>query len=256
MAAVPGVYFLDKIGARRAVGQGDLAQGVRLIVPQQLPVPPDSERDAGHGFMALPVVLEDFQARQSIILDGVLHAVPGDDGGGIGLGIPFPALRGGQLNNLISSGFQLREGIGTAGGRLAGVDGAALDVLDLDPGPGQAGAGCRIHLDHTQIAVGFIFKIHFGHLTIADGDLLDRLLAQQMVLRGHPLIDGVITHLGEGDGDGSGLWRGVDADGVAVRAHHLEGGAGEGDSSARLILGDLQGGVLRIGIGFIRLRRV
>ena len=90
MAAVPGVHLLHPVGAGLAVRQGDLAQGVRLVVPQQFPVPPDSERDAGHGFMALPVVLDDLQAGQGLILQGVGDALPGDDGGGVGLGIPLP----------------------------------------------------------------------------------------------------------------------------------------------------------------------
>ena len=115
-------------------------------------------------------------------------------------------------------------------------------MLDLNPCPGQAGPGGSVDLLDTQVAVGFIFKVHLGGFPVLHGDLFDRLLVQQMILRGYPLIDGVIAHFCERDGDGTGLRRGVDADGVPVRAHHLEGGTGEGDSSARLILGDLEGG--------------
>ena len=246
MAAVPSVHLLHPVGARLAVRQGDLTQGVCLVVPQQFPVPPDSERDAGHGFMTLPVILDDLQAGQSLILDGVLHAVSGDNGGGIGLRIPLPALRGGQLQNFICPWLEFREGVGAAGVGGAGVDGAALDVLDLHLGPGQAGAGGSVDLLNPEVAVGLILKGHLGGFPVLHGDLLDRLLVQQVILRGHTLIDGVVAHLHQGDGDGTGLRRGVDADGVPVRAHHLKGGPREGHGGTRLILGDLEGGLLRI----------
>ena len=129
-------------------------------------------------------------------------------------------------------------------------------MLDLNPCPGQAGPGGLVNLLNPQIAIGFVFKGDFGHLTILHSDLLDRLLVQQMILRGYPLIDGVIAHLGERDSDGTGFRRGVDADGVSVRAHHLEGSAGEGDSSARLILGDLEGGFAGRGRRLVRVIRL
>ena len=256
MAAVPGVHLLHPVGARLAVRQGDLAQGVRLIVPQQLPVPPDSERDAGHGFMALPVVLDDFQAGQGLVLQRVGDALPGDDGGGIGLRVTLPPLRGGQLQNLICPRLQLREGVGAAGVGGAGIGGAGLDVLDLHLGPGQAGAGGPVNFFDPEVAVGLVFKVHLGYFAVADGDLLDRLLVQQVILRGYPFVDGVIAHLSEGDGDGTGLRGGVDADGVAVRAHHLEGGPGQGDCGARLVLGDFEGGFAGRGCGLVRVIRL
>ena len=106
--------------------------------------------------MAQTVVFDDLQAGQGLVLQGVGDALPGDDGGGVGLGIPLPPLRGGQLNNLISSGFQLCEGVGTAGVGGAGVDGAALDVLDLYLGPGQTGAGGSVNLLDAEVAIGLI----------------------------------------------------------------------------------------------------
>ena len=68
MAAVPRVHLLHPVGARLAVRQEDLTQLIGLKVPQQRPVPPDAERDAGHYLVALPVVLDDLQPRQGIVL--------------------------------------------------------------------------------------------------------------------------------------------------------------------------------------------
>ena len=184
VAAVPSVYLLDKIGARRAVGQSDLAQGVRLVIPQQFPVPPDSERDAGHGFMALPVILNDLQAGQGLILDGVLHTVPSDDGGGIGLGVSLPALRGGELHDFVCPRLQLREGIGAAGVGGAGVGRAALNMFDLDAGPVQLIAGVRVYLDHPQLTIGLVPECDLGRLTVADSHLLGVLLREQVIPAG------------------------------------------------------------------------
>ena len=242
MSTVPSVHLLDAVGARPAVREQNFSQSVCLIVPQQLPIPPDAEGDAGHSLMAQAVVLDDLQAGQGLVLQGIGDAVPCHHSGGIGLGIPLPTLWGGQFPDFVCPRLQLREGIGTSGAGDAGIGGAALNVLDLYLGPGQAGPGGPVDLLDTQVAVGFIFKVHLGGFPVLHGDLFDRLLVQQMILRGYPLIDGVIAHFCERDGDGTGLRRGVDADGVPVRAHHLEGGTGEGDSSARLILGDLEGG--------------
>ena len=242
MSTVPSVHLLDAVGARPAVREQDFSQSVCLIVPQQLPIPPNTEGDAGHGLMALSVVLDNLQAGQGLVLQGVGDAVSCHHSGGIGLGIPLPPLWSGQFPDFVCPRLQLREGIGTAGAGGTGIGRAALNVLDLNPCPGQAGPGGSVDLLDTQVAVGFIFKVHLGGVPVLHGDLFDRLLVQQMILRGYPLIDGVIAHFCERDGDGTGLRRGVDADGVPVRAHHLEGGTGEGDSSARLILGDLEGG--------------
>ena len=76
MSTVPSVHLLDAVGARHAVGEQDFSQGVRLIVPQQFPIPPDTEGDAGHGLMALSVVLDNLQAGQGLVLQGVGDAVP------------------------------------------------------------------------------------------------------------------------------------------------------------------------------------
>ena len=256
MSTVPSVHLLDAVGARPAVREQDFSQSVCLIVPQQLPIPPNTEGDAGHGLMALSVVLDNLQAGQGLVLQGVGDAVPCHHSGGIGLGIPLPPLRGGQFPDFVCPRLQLREGIGTAGAGGTGIGRAALNVLDLNPCPGQAGPGGSVDLLDTQVAVGFIFKVHLGGFPVLHGDLFDRLLVQQMILRGYPLIDGVIAHFCERDGDGTGLRRGVDADGVPVRAHHLEGGTGEGDSSARLILGDLEGGFAGRGRRLVRVIRL
>ena len=256
MSTVPSVHLLDAVGARPAVREQDFSQGVRLIVPQQFPIPPDTEGDAGHGLMALSVVLDNLQAGQGLVLQGVGDAVPCHHSGGIGLGIPLPPLRGGQFSDFVCPRLQLREGIGTAGAGGTGIGGAALNMLDLNPCPGQAGPGGPVNLLNPQIAVRFVFKGDFGHLAILHSDLFDRLLVHQMILRGHPFVDGIVAHFHQGDGDGTGLRRGVDADGVSVRAHHLEGSAGEGDSSARLILGDLEGGFAGRGRRLVRVIRL
>ena len=256
MSTVSGVHLLDTVGARPAVRQQDFSQGVRLIVPQQLPIPPDTEGNAGHGLMAQVVVLDNLQAGQSLVLQAVGDAVPCHHSGGVGLRVTLPPLRGGQFPDFVCPRLQLCEGIGTAGAGGTGIGRAALNVLDLNPCPGQAGPGGPVNLLNPQIAVRFVFKGDFGHLAILHSDLFDRLLVQQMILRGHPLIDGVIAHFCERDGDGTGLRRGVDADGVPIRAHHLEGGAGEGDSGARLILGDLEGGFAGRGCRLVRVIRL
>ena len=183
MFTVPSVHLLDAVGARPAVREQDFSQGIRLIVPQQLPIPPDTEGDAGHGLMAQAVVLDNLQAGQGIVLQGVGDAVPYHHSGGIGLGIPLPPLRGGQLQNLICPRLQLCEGIGTAGVGGTGIGGAALDVLDLYFGSRQAGPGGSVDLFNSEIAVGFIFKVHLGGFPVLHGDLFDRLLIQQVVLR-------------------------------------------------------------------------
>ena len=183
MSTVPSVHLLDAVGARPAVREQDFSQGVRLIVPQQFPIPPDTEGDAGHSLMAQAVVLDNLQAGQGLVLQGVGDAVPCHHSGGIGLGIPLPPLRGGQLQNLICPRLQLCEGIGTAGVGGTGIGGAALDVLDLYFGSRQAGPGGSVDLFNSEIAVGFIFKVHLGGFPVLHGDLFDRLLIQQVVLR-------------------------------------------------------------------------
>ena len=252
MAAVPGVHLLDTVGARPAVRQQDFSQGVRLIVPQQLPIPPDAEGNAGHSLMAQAVVLDDLQAGQGLVLQGIGDAVPCHHSGGIGLGIPLPTLWGGQFPDFVCPRLQLREGIGTSGAGDAGIGRATLNVLDLNPRPGQAGSGGPVNLLNAQVAVWFVFKGDFGHLAILHSDLLDRLLIQQVVLRGHSFIDGVIAHLSEGDGYGTGLRRGIDADSVSVRAHHLEGRPSQGDGGTGLVLGDFEGSLTGRGRGLVR----
>ena len=183
MSTVPSVHLLDAVGARPAVREQNFSQSVCLIVPQQLPIPPDAEGDAGHSLMAQAVVLDDLQAGQGLVLQGIGDAVPCHHSGGIGLGIPLPPLRGGQLQNLICPRLQLCEGIGTAGVGGTGIGGAALDVLDLYFGSRQAGPGGSVDLFNSEIAVGFIFKVHLGGFPVLHGDLFDRLLIQQVVLR-------------------------------------------------------------------------
>ena len=243
MAAVPGVHLLHPVGARLAVRQGDLAQGVRLIVPQQLPVPPDSERDAGHGFMALPVILNDFQAGQGLILDGVLHTVPGDNGGGIGLGITLPALRGGKLHDFVCPRLQLRECIGAAGVGGAGIGRAALNMFDLDAGPVQLIAGVRVYLDHPQLTIGLVPECDLGRLTVADGHLLGVLLREQVIPAGDFLRHGIEAAEGQGDQDFTLGVGGERADGLPVRAGHGEDGALQGDFRSRLQFDNFQSGI-------------
>ena len=183
MSTVPSVHLLDAVGARHAVGEQDFSQGVRLIVPQQFPIPPDTEGDAGHGLMALSVVLDNLQAGQGLVLQGVGDAVSCHHSGGIGLGIPLPPLWSGQFPDFVCPRLQLREGIGTAGAGGTGIGRAALDVLDLYFGSRQAGPGGSVDLFNSEIAVGFIFKVHLGGFPVLHGDLFDRLLIQQVVLR-------------------------------------------------------------------------
>ena len=183
MSTVPSVHLLDAVGARPAVREQDFSQGVRLIVPQQFPIPPDTEGDAGHSLMAQAVVLDNLQAGQGLVLQGVGDAVPCHHSGGIGLGIPLPTLWGGQFPDFVCPRLQLREGIGTAGAGGTGIGGAALDVLDLYFGSRQAGPGGSVDLFNSEIAVGFIFKVHLGGFPVLHGDLFDRLLIQQVVLR-------------------------------------------------------------------------
>ena len=82
MSTVSGVHLLDTVGARPAVRQQDFSQGVRLIVSQQLPIPPDAEGNAGHGLMAQVVVLDNLQAGQGLVLQAVGDAVPCYHSGG------------------------------------------------------------------------------------------------------------------------------------------------------------------------------
>ena len=137
MSTVPSVHLLDAVGARPAVREQDFSQSVCLIVPQQLPIPPNTEGDAGHGLMALSVVLDNLQAGQGLVLQGVGDAVSCHHSGGIGLGIPLPPLWSGQFPDFVCPRLQLREGIGTAGAGGTGIGRAALNVLDLNPCPGQ-----------------------------------------------------------------------------------------------------------------------
>ena len=183
MSTVPSVHLLDAVGARPAVREQDFSQSVCLIVPQQLPIPPDTEGDAGHGLMAQAVVLDNLQAGQGLVLQGVGDAVPCHHSGGIGLGIPLPPLRGGQFPDFVCPRLQLREGIRTAGSGGSGIGGSAFDVLDLYFGSRQAGPGGSVDLFNSEIAVGFIFKVHLGGFPVLHGDLFDRLLIQQVVLR-------------------------------------------------------------------------
>ena len=183
MSTVPSVHLLDAVGARPAVREQDFSQSVCLIVPQQLPIPPDTEGDAGHGLMAQAVVLDNLQAGQGLVLQGVGDTVPCHHSGGIGLGIPLPPLRGGQFPDFVCPRLQLREGIRTAGSGGSGIGGSAFDVLDLYFGSRQAGPGGSVDLFNSEIAVGFIFKVHLGGFPVLHGDLFDRLLIQQVVLR-------------------------------------------------------------------------
>ena len=137
MSTVSGVHLLDTVGARPAVRQQDFSQGVRLIVPQQLPIPPDAEGNAGHGLMAQVVVLDNLQAGQGLVLQAVGDAVPCYHSGGIGVGITLPTLWGGQFPDFVCPRLQLREGIGTTGAGGSGIGRATLNVLDLNPRPGR-----------------------------------------------------------------------------------------------------------------------
>ena len=56
-------------------------------------------------------------------------------------------------------------------------------MLDLYFGSRQAGPGGSVDLFNSEIAVGFIFKVHLGGFPVLHGDLFDRLLIQQVVLR-------------------------------------------------------------------------
>ena len=188
--------------------------------------------------MALPVILNDFQAGQGLILDGVLHTVPGDDGGGIGLGVALPALRGGELHDFVCPRLQLRKSIGAAGVGGAGVGGAALNMFDLDAGPVQFIAGVRVHLDHPQVAVGLVPECDLGCLAVANRHLLGVLLREQVIPAGDFLGHGIEAAEGQGDQDFPLGVGGERADGLTVRAGHGEDGALQGNFRPRLQLND------------------
>ena len=161
------------------------------------------------------------------------------------LRVSLPPLGRGQLLDFIGPRLQICKRIRAACSGHAGIGGSAFDVLDLYFGSRQAGPGGTVDLFNPEVAVGFIFKVHLGGFSIFYGDLLDRLLIQQVILWGHSFIDGVIAHLSEGDGDGTGLRRGIDADSVPVRTHHLEGRPSQGHGGTGLVLGDFEGSLLR-----------
>ena len=64
---VIALEFLYPESAGLTVGEQDFAQLVRLIVPQQFPVPPDAEPHMGQHLHGLPVILGDPQAGQGLI---------------------------------------------------------------------------------------------------------------------------------------------------------------------------------------------
>ena len=129
---------------------------------------------------------------------------------------------------------------------------AALDVLDLDGHALQALAGVAVLL-HPQRAVRVVIEGHGGLLVLHHGDVLGGVLADQVELRGRPLIHGIVPRFRVGDDDGAALVGGEAADGVPVGADHFKNSPGQRGLGARLQFDDAQGtgagggGVRRIG---------
>ena len=248
MPTVSGVHLLNEVGARLTIDEEDFTQGIRLVVAQELSIPPDTEGDTGHGLMAQAVVFDDSQAGQGLIFQSIGNTFPSHHSSGVDLRITLPPLRSGQFLDFVGPRLQLRKRIRAACSGYAGIGGSAFDVLNLYLGSSQAGPGGTVDLFNSKISVGFIFKGNLGHLAILHRDLLNRFPIQQVIRRGHPLVDGIVAHLSQWDGNGPRFRGGVDTDGIAVWTHHLKGGSSKGDGGTGLILGNLERSLFRVRV--------
>ena len=254
---IVGGHLLDQVGAGVQIHQQDLAQLSGGEVPQQLTVPPDSEGHAGHGLLGDPVILLDPQAGQLLVGEGHGGGLPGHHGDCLdSLRVRDPALDAGDLPDLIGPRQEAGELDSAAGLRGAAVGPAALDMLDLYLHTGKALTGVAEFL-HPEVPVGLVLEGDGGRLTLPDRHVLRVVLAEQVVLWGNPLINGVIARNGLRDLDLAVGVGGEAPDGVAVRPHDLKDSAAEGDLRSGLQLNDPQpagGGFLR-GAGLLGLFR-
>ena len=116
-------------------------------------------------------------------------------------------------------------------------------MLNGDHGPLQFLPGVGPLLD-SQRTVGIIKKRHLGYFIVDHGDVLSRLLADDIMRRGIPFNHGIIADFAEGDLNAAVPIRHKDADGVAVRADDLETAPADGNFRPRLIFEDSQPGFI------------
>ena len=137
----------------------------------------------------------------------------------------------------------------TRGVGLSGIALTAFNMGNRDQCTWQVHTGIGGLLD-TEISVWLVFKYHFGYLTVDHLNILRRLLAEQVKIRCHPFVNGVVSGQRQGDTDFTGGVGGKGADSSTIGTYHLEHGAAQRDGSAGFILDDLETGI-HFHFGFI-----
>ena len=173
----------------------------------------------------------------------------GNDGRSVDGLIQKPSCRSCRFFDSICTGLDLTEDGNTCGVSLSGIALSAFNMGNCDQCTGQVHAGIGGFLD-AEIAVRFVFKHHFGDLSVDHLNILCRLLAEQVKIRCHPFINGVISGEGQGNADLTGGIGGKGANSSTVRANDLEHGAAQRNGSAGFVLDDLKAGI-HLHFGFI-----
>ncbi len=252
IAFVSGVHLEGPVGAGLQVSEQDLPEFIGLEVAQVVAVPVDGEIDVGHDHIVFAVILYNAQARELLVDNGKGSCLPGHHGGGVDGVIPQPSRGSGLLLDSVGAQGDLVEHCHAGGSSLLGEGQAGLNVLDGNYRAGQILAGVRPLLN-AEGAIRVIKKCHLGYFIVDHGDILSRLLADDMVCRRVPFNDGVIAANGQGDFNASVILGNKYAKGIAVRPNDLKTGAAEGDLRPGLVLQDAEARIRRIFLRRIRI---
>ena len=250
MAVAAGIHLHGTVGSGGDIRQQNLAKLIRAELAQGNTVPPDFKGDIGHGHHVLAVVLDDPQSGQLLIYQRKGRGLSGGYRGSIGGIVLQPAGGGGDFLDFIGTGLDvIEDGIAREVG-FGGIDGAAFDVLDLYHSTGQVRAGIG-QLLNAKGAVRFIPEGDLRYLAVLHLDVLCGGIAEQVIQRGYPLIDGVVASQRQRNGNGAVRACAEGANGGSVRADHLKNRAAQRGICTRLQLGDLQAGVRQLHINII-----